>query len=121
MRDDRPDDHTPRRTLVLAGGSTGTGALVASLARARSWEVRMVVAPDRCLSLPAVLAGARGVVLIPARGVTTVAAQMRAIVAACADLGADAPHVVLVTGFSVGHGPAHALNTPGRLADLVAA
>jgi uncharacterized protein YbjT (DUF2867 family) len=121
MRDDRPDESTPGRTLVLAGGSTGTGALVASQARARGWEVRAVGRPERCPSLRVLLAAAEGLVLIPARGVRTVAAEVRAVAEACADLGPDAPHVVLVTGFSVGHGPAHALNTPQRLADLLAA
>jgi uncharacterized protein YbjT (DUF2867 family) len=121
MRDDQRDEHTPGRTLVLAGGSTGTGALVAALARARGWEVRTVGRPERCLSLSVLLAGAEGVVLVPARGITTVGAQVRAVVDACWELGRVAPHVVLVTGFSVGHGPAHALNTPERLADLLAA
>lgn len=107
--------------MVVAGGSTGTGGLVASLARAQGRVVRVVGAPERARRLAAAMAGAEGVVLVPARGTGAVAAQAQVIVDACASAGPGTPHVVLVTGFSVGHGPAHALNTPDRLADLVAA
>jgi uncharacterized protein YbjT (DUF2867 family) len=59
------------------------------------------------------LRGAVAVAIIPARGVTSVAAQVRAVLAAAL----DARHVILITGFSIGHGMAHALNTPARLRD----
>lgn len=107
--------------MVLAGGSTDTGALVASLARAQGREVKVVDAPERAPSLRTALAAAEGVVFIPARGLKSVATGVQATVEACADVGAGAPHLVLVSGFSVGHGLAHALNTPERLSDLVAA
>jgi uncharacterized protein YbjT (DUF2867 family) len=108
-------------SLVVAGGSNGTGALVASLARAHGRTVTVVDAPEHTASMRHALAGADGVVLVPARGARSVAAQARATIEACAELGARAPHLVLVSGFSVGHGLAHALNTPERLADLLAA
>jgi len=106
---------------VVAGGSGGTGRLVASLARAQGRVVRVVDDPERAPRLPAAMVGADCVVLVPARGTASVAAQARAVIDSCASAGPDAPHFVLVTGFSVGHGRAHALNTPKRLADLVAA
>jgi uncharacterized protein YbjT (DUF2867 family) len=112
---DRPT--RPAHQLVVAGGSSGTGALVASLARTQGCTVRVVDAPERTCSLPTVIARARGVVIVPARGVTSVAAQVQAVLAACPAAG-DVPHVVLITGFSVGHGLAHRLNTPSRLEDL---
>ncbi len=107
----------------MAGGSTGTGALVASLARTEGRDVRVIDAPERAgdQSLVAAIAGVDAIVLVPARGVQSVAAQVQAVLAARADIGTDMPHVVLVSGFSVGHGAAHALNTSRRLADLVAA
>ena len=110
-----------RHPLVVAGGSSGTGALVASLARDSGQEVRVVDArgPGRCP--PVAIADAEGVVLVPMRGTEAVAAQASAVLEACPDAGASAPHVVLVSGFSVGHGLAHALNTPDRLTDLLSA
>jgi uncharacterized protein YbjT (DUF2867 family) len=107
--------------VVVAGGSSGTGTLVALLARDQGRAVRVVDVPEQAHGLRAAIAGAAGVVLVPARGTGSVAAQAGSVVDACTSVGPSAPHVVLVTGFSVGHGRAHALNTPDRLADLVAA
>ena len=59
--------------------------------------------------------------LVPARGAESVAALARAVVGACLAWGARTPHVVLISGFSVGHGLAHSLNTPERLEDLLTA
>jgi uncharacterized protein YbjT (DUF2867 family) len=67
------------------------------------------------------IAGAEGVVLVPRRGTESVSAQAHAVLEACPDESASTPHVVLVSGFSVGHGLAHSLNTPDRLADLLSA
>jgi uncharacterized protein YbjT (DUF2867 family) len=115
---DRPNPAADQ--LLVAGGSGGTGALVASVARAQGRRVRVVDSPERVRALPALIARARGVVIVPARGIESVAAQVRAVVDARPHAGGGAP-VVLITGFSVGHGLAHALNTPSRLADLEAA
>lgn len=111
------------RSIVVAGGSTGTGELVTSLARARGRSVTILDAPETATtrSLRSTLAGAQGVILIPARGTHSVAAQARALIEACSHRPASRPHVVLVTGFSVAHGRAHALNTPERLNDLLTA
>ena len=111
---------TECQLLVVAGGS-GTGALVASLARAQGRPVRVLDASGHADSLPAWIVGVEGVVLVPARGDRSVTAQARAVVAASPDPNATTPHVVLVSGFSVAHGPAHALNTPERLDDLLTA
>jgi uncharacterized protein YbjT (DUF2867 family) len=117
----RPIRNPRRRPVVVAGGSSGTGALVASLARAQSREVRITGAPEPGRSLRVAIGDATGVVLVPERGGQAVAAQAQAVIEACPDGDRRAPHVVLVTGFSVGHGLPHALNTPERLRDLVAA
>lgn len=121
MHIDRPYRGTGSRPLVLVGGSKGTGSLVASAARAQGRTVRVVNDPERLRELEAAMAGADGVVLVPARGSASVAAQAQAVVEACPDSDAATPHVVMVSGFSVGHGPAHALNTPERLDDLLTA
>ena len=121
MRLDRTNARTARPPLVVAGGSNGTGALAASLARTEGRVVRVVGAPEDAGWLRAAIAGAEGVVLVPARGARSVAAQARAVVEACSDSATRTPHVVLISGFSVAHGPAHALNTPERLEDLLTA
>jgi uncharacterized protein YbjT (DUF2867 family) len=112
---------TTDRPLVVAGGSAGTGGRVAALAQARGRQVRLVQAPERCPSLPEILAGAAGVVLVPGRGVSSGAAQARALLEALGTSAGNRPAFVLVSGFSVGHGLAHRLNAPDRLADRVAA
>jgi uncharacterized protein YbjT (DUF2867 family) len=57
------------------------------------------------------------VVLIPARTVASLTAQVQAVLDAIGGDPAGGPHLILVTGFSIGHGLEHALNTPERLAD----
>jgi uncharacterized protein YbjT (DUF2867 family) len=121
MHTDRLTARPGRRALVVAGGSRGTGALVASLARSRGHEVTVVDAPGPGRCLRVAIAGTAGVVLVPMRGAESVAAQAHAVLEACPDGSASAPHVVLVSGFSVAHGLAHALNTPERLSDLLSA
>jgi uncharacterized protein YbjT (DUF2867 family) len=102
--------------LVVAGGSLATGREVARQAGAAGREVRLVDQPESGAELRAALDGAAVVVIIPARTVTSLAAQLRTILDAISD-PATGPQIVLVTGFSIGHGLAHALNTPERRAD----
>jgi uncharacterized protein YbjT (DUF2867 family) len=98
---------------VIVGGSRGTGRVLAERGWAAGYEVRVIDDPERSADLRAVLAGAGAVAIIPARGVASLAAQVRAVLTEAH----EAPHVILVTGFSIGHGMAHALNTPDRLRD----
>jgi uncharacterized protein YbjT (DUF2867 family) len=72
---------------------------------------------ERAGHLRRAVTAAGAVAIIPARGVASLAAHVRAVLAAA--LGT--PHVILITGFSVGHGMAHALNTAERLRDRRAA
>lgn len=102
--------------LVVAGGSLATGRELARQAGAAGREVRLVDQPERGAELQAALHGAAAVVIIPARTVTSLAAQVQTILDAI-DEPVTGPHILLVTGFSIGHGLAHALNTPERLAD----
>jgi uncharacterized protein YbjT (DUF2867 family) len=106
----------PLAPLVIAGGSNGTGLELARLAGATGREARIVDDPAPCAELRAALDGAEAVALIPARTVGSLAAQVKAVLDTLGD-SAGAPQVVLVTGFSIGHGLEHALNTPERLAD----
>jgi len=102
--------------LVVAGGSLATGREAARHAGAAGREVRLVDDPEHDRSLRAALDGAGAVIVIPARTVASLAAQVQAILDAIGD-PATGPQIVLVTGFSIGHGLAHALNTPDRLGD----
>jgi len=102
--------------LVVAGGSLATGRELAHQAGAAGREVRLVDDPGDGGELRAALRGAAAVAIIPARTVTSLAVQVQAVLAAI-DHPAGAPQIVLVTGFSIGHGVSHALNTPERLAD----
>jgi uncharacterized protein YbjT (DUF2867 family) len=102
--------------LVVAGGSLATGREVARQAGAAGREVRLVDEPANAPELRAALHGAAAAVLIPARSVASLTAQVQAILDATGDPDSG-PHLILVTGFSLGHGLQHALNTPERLAD----
>jgi uncharacterized protein YbjT (DUF2867 family) len=102
--------------LVVAGGSLATGRELARQAGAAGREVRLVDDPANGPALRPALDGAAAVVLIPARTVASLATQVQAILDAIGDPAAG-PHLILVTGFSIGHGLEHALNTPERLAD----
>jgi uncharacterized protein YbjT (DUF2867 family) len=102
--------------LVVAGGSLATGRELARQARAAGREVRLVDEPEHGGELPAALHGAAAVAIIPARTVVSLSAQVQTVLDAIDD-PATGPQVILVTGFSIGHGLAHALNTPERLAD----
>lgn len=107
----------PPAALVIAGGSRGTGRVLAEQARAAGHEVRVMDELERARRLRTALTAAGAVAIIPARGVASLAAQVRAVLAAAL----DTPHVILITGFSIGHGMGHALNTPERLRDRRAA
>lgn len=102
--------------LVVAGGSLATGRELARQAGATGREVRLVDDPEAGRALAAALDGAAAVAIIPARAVSSLAAQVQTILDAMGDRVAG-PQIVLVTGFSIGHGLGHALNTPDRLAD----
>jgi uncharacterized protein YbjT (DUF2867 family) len=102
--------------LVVAGGSLATGRELAYQAGAAGREVRLVDEPGKGAALRAALRGAAAVAIIPARAVTSLAAQVEAVLDAIDD-PVRGPQIVLVTGFSIGHGVAHALNTRERLAD----
>lgn len=110
--------------LVVAGGSLATGRELAYQAGATGRDVRLVDEPGHAVELRAALAGAAAVAIIPARTVVSLAAQVQAVPDAIADApsgtiddAGGGPQIVLVTGFSIGHGLAHALNTPERLDD----
>ena len=115
-----PFRHVPSRAgrapLVVAGGSLATGRELARQAGAAGREVRLVDEPQDGRELRAALDGAGAAILIPARTVTSLTAQVQAVLEAIGD-PATGPHIVLVTGFSIGHGREHTLNTPERLAD----
>ena len=102
--------------LVVVGGSLGTGRELARQAGAAGREVRLVDQPESGAELRAALDGAAAVAIIPARTVTSLAAQVQAVLDVIS-APATGPQIVVVTGFSIGHGLAHALNTPERLAD----
>lgn len=102
--------------LVVTGGSLATGRELARQAGADGREVRLVDEPADGPALRVSLEGAAAVVLIPARTVASLTAQVQAILDAIGD-PATGPHLILVTGFSIGHGLGHALNTPERLID----
>jgi uncharacterized protein YbjT (DUF2867 family) len=130
--DSRPDrDFTPRDArlnvtgmpcphplapLVVAGGSLATGRELVRQAQAAGREVRPVEDPGDGRGLRAALRGAAAVAVIPARSVSSLAGQVQAVLEMIDD-PADGPQIILITGFSIGHGLAHALNTPERLAD----
>ncbi len=105
-----------RAPFVVAGGSLATGRELARQAATAGHEVRLVDQPEPGGELWAALAGASAVAIIPARTVKSLAAQVQTILDAIAD-PPGGPQIILVTGFSIGHGLAHALNTPERLAD----
>jgi uncharacterized protein YbjT (DUF2867 family) len=110
-------------TLLLAAASRSpTGQLVAGIARRRGHHVRWLDALDDPGTVADAVRDARAIVLIPKRGdaerhahaaVGTLAVAARRLV--------PAAHLVLVSSFAVGHGPAHPFNRvtaslPGRLA-----
>jgi uncharacterized protein YbjT (DUF2867 family) len=91
--------------VVAAGADSRTGDLVAERARRRGHGVRMLRALDDAADA---LRGAGAIVLIPRGGVPEVHAHRAArTLIAAAD---GRPHLLLVSSFAVGHGPAHPFN-----------
>jgi uncharacterized protein YbjT (DUF2867 family) len=102
--------------IAVLGGSRGTGSLVAALAKSQGRDTRVVDVFDSAEALQSAMAGARAIIHIPARGTLSLAQQVENLLEAqCAELPRS--HVVLVTGFSIGHGLAHRMNTRGFLRD----
>lgn len=108
--------------LIAAGPGSRTGRLVAGIARDRGHRVQPLAALDDPDTVADALRDADAVVIIPKPG----DAERQAHAAVCtltvaARRHAPAAHLLLVTSFAVGHGPAHPFNRvsaslPGRLA-----
>jgi uncharacterized protein YbjT (DUF2867 family) len=107
--------------VLITGGSLATGQLVASLARAQGRPCAVIDALERAGSLTSTVTGAEGVVIVSGRGVESVARLTHDVVEARRASAGQRPCLVLVSGFSVGHGLAHRLNTPERLQDRLMA
>jgi uncharacterized protein YbjT (DUF2867 family) len=103
--------------IAVLGGSRGTGTVVAALARAQGREARVVETAGSAEVLRSATDGVRAIIHIPARGVRSLADQVELVLQAHRRPGRPRPQVVLVTGFSVGHGLAHAMNTREFLQD----
>jgi uncharacterized protein YbjT (DUF2867 family) len=108
--------------VVAAGASSRTGQLVAGIARHRGHHVRSLDALDDPGSVADAVRDARAIVLIPKRGDAErhAHAALRTLTVAAQRLAPTA-HLLLVSSFAVGHGPAHPFNRvtaslPGRLA-----
>jgi uncharacterized protein YbjT (DUF2867 family) len=108
--------------LVAAGASSPTGQLVAGIARQRGHDVRLLEALEHPGTVADAVRDARAIVLIPKRGDAErhAHAAVRTLIVAARRL-APAAHLLLVSSFAVGHGPAHPFNRataslPGRLA-----
>jgi uncharacterized protein YbjT (DUF2867 family) len=110
-------------TLVVAAGvNSHTGELVAGIARQRGRRVRSLDALDDPGTVADAVRNARAIVLIPKRGDAErhAHAAVRTLTITARRL-APAAHLLLVSSFAVGHGPAHPFNRvtaslPGRLA-----
>jgi uncharacterized protein YbjT (DUF2867 family) len=108
--------------LVAAGASSPTGQLVGDIARHRGHHVRSLDGLDDPATVADAIRGARAIVLIPHRGDAErhAHAAVRTLIVAARRLAPSA-HLLLVSSFAVGHGPAHSFNRvtaslPGRLA-----
>jgi uncharacterized protein YbjT (DUF2867 family) len=115
---------TVARIVVAASGYRGsTGLLVAGAARERGHDVVELTDLGDDSAVGRALTGADAIVLIPRRGNAWrhTHQAVRSLIAAAAPVGAS-PHLVLLSSFAVGHGPAHPLNRiddallPGRVA-----
>jgi uncharacterized protein YbjT (DUF2867 family) len=110
-------------TFVVAAGATSrTGQLVAAIARHRGHRVRALEGLDDPRTVAEAVRDARAIVLIPKRGDAERHARAAVLtLTVAARHHAPGAHLLLVTSFAVGHGPAHGLNRvtaalPGRLA-----
>jgi uncharacterized protein YbjT (DUF2867 family) len=108
--------------IVAAGANSRTGHLVADVARHRGHHVRRLDAREHPGTVADAVRGVRAIVLVPKRGDAErhAHAAVRTLTVAARRLAPGA-HLLLVSSFAVGHGPAHPLNRvtaslPGRLA-----
>jgi uncharacterized protein YbjT (DUF2867 family) len=108
--------------VVAADAGSRTGHLVAEVGLRRGHRVRALDPLDDRATVADAVRDARAIVLIPKRGDAECHAHgaVRTLIAA-ARQHAPAAHLLLVSSFAVGYGPAHALNRitaglPGRLA-----
>ena len=108
--------------IVAAGANSPTGQLVGDIARHRGHHVRSLDGLDDPATVADAIRGARAIVLIPKRGDAErhAHAAIRTLIVAARQRARSA-HLLLVSSFAVGHGPAHPLNRvtaslPGRLA-----
>ncbi|MCP3821648.1 SDR family oxidoreductase [Streptomyces sp. A3M-1-3] len=112
-----------RLAIASSWFKLSTGRIVAEHAAVRGHDVRPVTDLEDIASLRTALLGADAVVLVPKRGDARRHTEQatRTVLREAARDGAS-PHVVLLSSFAVGHGPAHPLNRtsgallPGRIA-----
>jgi uncharacterized protein YbjT (DUF2867 family) len=99
------------RFVVAAGSTSRTGHLVAERARRRGDPVRTLGALDDPTEVAEAVRDAGAIVLMPKRGDAERHAHTaaRTLIVAAQEL-APAAHLLLVTSFAVGYGPAHPLN-----------
>jgi len=108
--------------VVAAGAGSRTGRLVVEIRRRRGHRVRALDALDDSGTVAGAVRDARAIVLIPDRGDAERHAHVALrTLAVAARQHAPAAHLLLVSSFAVGHGPAHPLNRvtaslAGRLA-----
>ena len=108
--------------VVVAGADSRTGDLVADIARHRGHHVSALDALDDAATVADAIHDAQSIVLVPKRGDPERHAHgaVRMLTLA-AHQHSPAAHLLLVSSFAVGHGPAHPFNRvtaslPGRLA-----
>jgi uncharacterized protein YbjT (DUF2867 family) len=100
--------------LLAAANDSVTGRLVVEHARRRDHYVQLLPA----LTDDARVDGADAIVLVPRRGEPE--RDARAVIAA-AQRAAPHPHLLLVSSFGVGYGPAHPFNRTMRVLPSMAA
>ncbi|MEU2505036.1 NAD(P)H-binding protein [Streptomyces sp. NPDC007863] len=100
-----------RIAVVSSGFAASTGRRVADHAAGRGHDVRFVDDVEDAAALRTALRDADAVVLVPKRGdpVRHTEHATRLLLAEAAARPAP-PHLVLLSSFAVGHGPAHPLN-----------
>ncbi|AYG78448.1 hypothetical protein DWB77_00555 [Streptomyces hundungensis] len=88
-----------------------TGRIVAEQATARGHDVRPLTDIEDPDSLRAALTDTDAVILVPKRGdALRHTEQATTALLREAERSASAPHIILLSSFAVGHGPAHPLN-----------
>lgn len=108
------------RLVVAAAGRIG--GLVAGVAHQHGHHVRRPERIDDARAITEAFRGADAVVLIPSRGDAERHAHAATLsLTEAARRVAPAAHIILITSFAVGHGPAHPLNRIASLAGRRAA